>query len=519
MNTTHTIALSLAAGLALAGAAKSNAQDGTTSLTIYSTATPGAIPASVYRPVPPSMGGTGGYYNSYNPWAGRPLPGYAVIRQDRPVKLAAGKSTIQFTDVAALIDPTTVTFSSLTDPVGTRVLDQNYQFDLVSAQKMLERFVGQSINIDGQDVTLLASTGGSYLVREANGAIRFQQSAPTAVRFNKLPEGLMTKPTLTWDILAEKEGTHNARVAYQTEGITWWADYNLIWTDGKSANDGSLDLGAWVSILNQSGATYPDAKLKLVAGDVHRAPQPGEAQAGAMYAKNESRLAERDAGFQEKSFFEYHLYTLGRPTTIPENSTKQIELFDAARAVPTEKVLVYYGLDEQFRYGFWGSPMNDRNFGSSSNKKVDTYLRFKNAKENGLGIPLPSGRIRVSKLDPADGSLEFIGEDVIDHTPQGEEVLVKMGSAFDVVGERIQTDFSWNDAKNEMFDTYEIKIRNRKKEPVTVIVKENLFRWTNWEIVKKSTDFQKIDARTIHFPIRAEPDKEVTIRYTVRYWW
>lgn len=520
MNTIHSITLTLAAGLALAGAAlaQNDAQSNATSLTIYSTATPGAIPASLYRPVPPSMGGN--YYNAYNPWAGRPLPGYAVIRQDRPVTLAAGKSTIQFTDVAALIDPTTVTFTSLTDPVGTRVLDQNYQFDLVSAQKMLERFVGQPINIDGQDVTLLASTGGSYLVREANGTIRFQQSAPTAVRFNKLPEGLMTKPTLTWDVLAEKEGTHNARVAYQTEGITWWADYNLIWTDGKSANNGTLDLGAWVSILNQSGATYPSAKLKLVAGDVHRAPQPG--QNGMMDQRMEmaakSRGNEVD-GFQEKSFFEYHLYTLGRPTSIPDNSTKQIELFDAARAVPTEKVLVYYGLDEQFRYSYWGSPMNDRNFGTSTNKKVDTYLRFKNTKENGLGIPLPSGRIRVSKLDPADASMEFIGEDVIDHTPQGEEVLVKMGSAFDVVGERIQTDFTWNDAKNEMFDTYEIKIRNRKKEPVTVIVKENLFRWTNWEIVKKSTDFQKIDARTIHFPIRAEPDKEVTIRYTVRYWW
>ncbi len=517
MNTTHSITMSLAAGLALACSATARAQDNATSLTIYSTATPGAIPASLYRPVPPSMGGN--YYNAYNPWAGRPLPGYAVIRQDRPVNLAAGKSTIQFTDVAALIDPTTVTFTSLTDPAGTRVLDQNYQFDLVSAQKMLERFVGEQINIDGQDVTLLASTGGSYLVREASGAIKFQQSAPTAVRFNKLPEGLMTKPTLTWDVLAQKEGTHNTRVAYQTEGITWWADYNLIWTDGKSANDGTLDLGAWVSILNQSGATYPNAKLKLVAGDVHRAPQPGQA-AQLGYARNEAaKSAEYDAGFQEKSFFEYHLYTLGRPTTIPENSTKQIELFDAARGVPTEKVLVYYGLDEQFRYSYWGSPMNDRNFGTSSNKKVDTYLRFKNAKENGLGIPLPSGRIRVSKLDAADGSLEFIGEDVIDHTPQGEEVLVKMGSAFDVVGERVQTDFSWNDGKQEMFDTYEIKVRNRKKEPVSVIVKENLFRWTNWEIVKKTTDFQKIDARTIHFPIRVEPDKEVVIRYTVRYWW
>jgi hypothetical protein len=512
----HSRFLASAVGLALAASA--SAQDQSTSLTIYSTVTPGAIPASVYRPVPPSMGGN--FYNAYNPWQGRPLPGYAVIRQDRPVTLKAGRGIVQFTDVAALIDPTTVSFTSLTDPAGTRVLDQNYQFDLVSAQKMIERFVGQQINIDGQDVTLLASTGGSYLVREADGKIRYQQSAPSAVRFNKLPEGLMTKPTLTWDVVAAKDGPHQTRVSYQTEGITWWADYNLIWSEGKSANDGTLDVGAWVSILNQSGATYENAKLKLVAGDVHRAPQPGQGGMREMRLEMAAKSGnEADLGFAEKSFFEYHLYTLGRPTSIPENSTKQIELFDAARGVPTEKVLVYYGLDEQFRHGFWGSPMNDRNFGISSNKKVDTYLRFKNDKTNGLGIPLPSGRIRVSKLDAADGSMEFIGEDVIDHTPQGEEVLVKMGSAFDVVGERVQTDFVWNDGKQELLETYEIKIRNRKKDAVNVIIKENLFRWTNWEIVKQSTDFQKIDARTIHFPIRVEPDKEMVVRYTARYWW
>jgi hypothetical protein len=298
--------------------------------------------------------------------------------------------------------------------------------------------------------------------------------------------------------------------------MTWWTDYNVTFAEGKDANSGVLDLGAWVSIINQSGATYRDARLKLIAGEVHRAPQPERVRMMKM-ARAAAPVSE-DAGFEEKAFFEYHLYTLGRPTTLPDNSTKQIELFAAARGVPCEKVMVYYGLQEGFR-GFFGSPMTDRDFGTQCNKKVDIYLKFKNDKQTGLGMPLPAGRIRVSKLDPADSSLEFIGEDAIGHTPKDEEVLIKMGTAFDVVGERKQVDYRVDAARRWMDETVEIKVRNHKEEAVRVIVKENLYRWVNWEIVEKTHDYEKADARTVHFPVTVAKDGEVVIRYKVHYTW
>ena len=185
--------------------------------------------------------------------------------------------------------------------------------------------------------------------------------------------------------------------------------------------------------------------------------------------------------------------------------------------MPADKVLVYYGLSGG--YGFFPNPVTDRGFGTQSNPKVDVYLRFKNVKENGLGVPLPSGRIRVNQIDPADGSLEFIGEDIIDHTPRDEEVLIQLGSAFDVVGERKQIDFRVDTARNWMEETIEIELRNRKDESVEVLVKENLFRWVNWEILEASHEWEKIDARTVHFPVQVDAGEEATMQYRVRYTW
>ena len=394
---------------------KGNATDSATAITIYSTATPGAVSPDQYR-------GRGGQ-----------APGYAVVRQERPVTLDKGKTTVRFTDVAALIDPTTVAFESLTDPKNTRVLEQNFQFDLVNTQKLMDKYLDQEITIEQQRgdkvesfTGTLLSTAGGLTLRGADGGVRvFNHTA--SVQFPKLPGGLLTKPTLVWDVVSQQPGTHRTRVAYQTNGVTWWTDYNLVYDDGKDANSCKLDVGAWVSIVNQSGASYPDAKLKLIAGDVHRAPASAAAPMAAKRARADYALEEKEAGFAEKTFFEYHLYTLGRPTTLPDNSTKQIELFPAARAVPCEKTLVYYGLAPGYR-GFSPNPITDRNYGLESNKKVDVYLGFKNSSEHSMGIPLPSGRIRVSKLDSADQSLEFVGEDTIDHTPKNEKVLIKMGS-------------------------------------------------------------------------------------------
>jgi len=475
-------------------------------LTIYSSTEPGALSAELYR------------------HGGRPqaVPGYAVVRHQRELALEQGRNVLRFSDVAALIDPTTVSFESLTDPGGTSVVEQNFQFDLVSTQKLLQRYVDRQISVDqvrGNGVksfsgTLLSTRGGVTLRREDGSIQLLPHNA--GIKLPELPGGLMTRPTLVWDIAAKRAGPHRARVSYQTTGITWWADYNLTYAQGASAAACKLDIGAWVSILNQSGASYQDARLKLVAGDVQRATRPGRTPR-AMAAKRAMAEEDRAAGFEQKAFFEYHLYTLGRPTTLPDNSTKQIELFPVARGVPCEKTLVYYGAVPA--YGFGPRPVTDRNFGTQTNRKVDVYLGFKNAKGNNMGRPLPAGRMRVSKLDPADATLEFIGEYAIDHTPEHEKVRVKLGSAFDVVGERRQMSFSVDTSRRQMTEEIEVKLRNHKKEAVTVIVKENLYRWINWTILEKTHPFEKQDARKVHFPLRVAAGGEAVLRYTVHYSW
>src|SRR6478735_3905955 len=252
------------AGVALSSAQAAGNAEEDTAVTIYSSAQPGAISPEYYRPLPgqgtPSAMG---------------VPGYALVRQERPVQLTAGRSQLRFTDVAALIDPTTVTFASLTDP-ATRVLEQNFQFDLVSTQKLLLKFIDKQITVDknvGNTVqqvtgTLLSATDG--IVLKGNDGSIYSLPAYASVKFPDLPGGLNTRPTLVWDINSPAGGNHKTRVTYQTGGVTWWADYNLIFNEGADANSGTLDLSAWVSIINQSGATYQDAKLKLIAGDVNR---------------------------------------------------------------------------------------------------------------------------------------------------------------------------------------------------------------------------------------------------------
>lgn len=507
----HWIRRSLLAltGTCVAGSALATSKDDV-AITIYSSAQPGAVRPEMYRPIP-GMG---------TPNA-MEVPGYAMVRNERDIELSEGRSTVKFTDVAALIDPTTVTFTSLSEP-RTRVLEQNFQFDLVSIDKLLLKYIDRPITVEravGNQAssvsgTLLSSVDG--LVLKANDGSIHALQGYSSVKFSELPGGLNTKPTLVWDIVSPRGGSQKSRVTYQTGGVTWWADYNLIFNEGKDANNGMLDLAAWVSIINQSGATFPDARLKLIAGDVHRAepvPAPAMMRAKVM----EMAAAADSAGFQEKAFFEFHLYTLGRRTTLPNNSTKQIELFDQAKQIPARRILVYYGMDTS-GWGY-GSLMTDRDLGVQSNKKVDVYLEFKNDKDYGLGVPLPAGRIRVSKLDSADSSLEFIGEDTIDHTPKDEQVRVKLGSAFDVVGERRQVNFSVDTKARWMEEEIEVKLRNHKEQPVEVIVKENLYRWTNWKIVSQTTPYTKEDARTIHFPVKVAKDGESVVRYKVRYTW
>ena len=483
------------------------APDELTALTIYSSQQAGALAADFYRPVP---GGT-------VPDAAS-VPGYAMIRQDRDIPLTAGRSTLRFNDVAGLIDPTTVTFTVPANP-AVRVLEQNFQFDLVSTSKLMLRYLDKSITVErsvGNETSTvtgtLLSAGDGLVLRGEDGSVH-ALNGYSAVKFPELPGGLITQPTLVWEVNSPVTGTQRARVTYQTGGITWWADYNVVFSEGHSANSGLLDLSAWVSIINQSGASYHDARLKLVAGDVNRVQPRAVRSINSPMAS--VAAGGRTEGFAEKAFDEFHLYTLGRATTLPNNSTKQIELFDQARQIPAKRLLIYDALGTPG----YGSPYTERDAGVAANTKVASFVEFRNDTASGLGVPLPAGRARVSRLDNADGSLEFIGEDAIGHTPKDETVRLKLGNAFDVVGERRQVDYAVDTRAHWVEEEIEIKLRNHKSQPIDVIVKEPLYRWSNWKLLSQSQDYQRDSAQQIHFNVTVPKDGESIVRYRVHYSW
>ncbi|MGD0651069.1 MAG: DUF4139 domain-containing protein [Verrucomicrobiia bacterium] len=442
---------------------------------------------------------------------------FGVVRERRKVNVAEKLGTIRFTDVAAQIDGTSVSFKSLTDP-GAKVLEQNYEYDLVSADKLLQKYIDKPITVltkDGSRYSgnLLSFDGNQLVIRQygEKGDLAMVQRGDNVkdIEFSALPEGLITKPTLVWKLTTEKTGEQLVEIAYQTAGINWQSDYNAV----LNAKDTALDLGGWVTINNQSGATYKDAKLKLIAGDVRRIQPP---QTMPMSGIARRGMVAGEGGFEEKAFFEYHLYTLGRPTTVANNQTKQIELLKTAD-VPVEKVYLYEGAP-QFRW--YGGLVTDAGYGSEGgNKKVNVIIEVKNSQDNHMGMPLPKGKVRLYKRDPADASLEFIGEDQIDHTPKDETVRLHIGDAFDIVGERKRTNFSTDSARHVMIESFEIRVRNHKDEAVEVLVKEPLYRWNNWEITESSHKWTKYDSSTIHFPVQVAKDGEQVITYTVRYTW
>jgi len=442
---------------------------------------------------------------------------FGVVREKRNVDVKEKTGTIRFIDVASQIDGTSVQFKSLTDPNAT-VLEQNYEYDLVSADKLLEKYVDKQIAVLTKDGSRYS---GSLLSFDANQLVIRQEGEKAEIvmvqrgdnvkdiQFGALPEGLITKPTLVWKLATEKVGQQLVEVAYQTAGINWQADYNAT----LNPNDTKLDLGGWVTINNQSGATYKEAKLKLIAGDVRRVQPP---QAFAMSGIRNRAMVAGEGGFEEKAFFEYHLYTLGRPATVAQNQTKQIELLKAAD-VPVKKIFLYDGAPQ---YRFYGGLNEDAGYGSEAgNKKVNVVVEVKNSKENNLGMALPKGKMRLYKRDEADGSLEFIGEDEIDHTPKDETVKLHIGDAFDIVGERKRTDYKIDAGRHVITESFEIRVRNHKTEAVEVLVKETLYRWNNWEIVESNQKWTKYDSNTIHFPVKVDKDGEQVITYTVRYTW
>ena len=496
------LAGAVAASLASLAAAAADAPD--YSLTVYSAAQPGQL----------STASLANY--------GANLPGYALVRDSRRMTLQQGTGELRFTDVAKRIDPTTVAFESLSDPAGTRVMEQNYQYDLVDNAKLLDRYIGQTISVtqvhgdktEQVSGKLLSALGGLILQRETGEVVTL--SGYSNIQFPALPGGLITRPTLVWKVNSKTGGTQDARVSYQTQGITWWSDYNV--TMREQGGNCAMDLAAWVTLVNQSGGTYPNAQLKLVAGEVNRAPAAAPAPAGIVMQKA-ARMArdEAEVGFTESGLSEYHLYTLGRRTDLPDNSTKQLELFPAVHDVTCRKQLVFTAAPVPWSY--WSGPIQDQGYAATSQGTVGSFLEFDNKEVNHLGVPLPAGRVRVNQANSADGALEFVGEDVIKHTPRNETLRIKLGNAFDIVGERKQTSFQIDTHAKTIDESFEVSVRNRKKEAATVVVREYLYRWSSWDVTAKNRDFVKRDAQTIDFPLDIAADGEAKVTYTVHYHW
>lgn len=449
----------------------------------------------------------------------------SLVREERTLSLVRGLSRALLPDIPSTIDGTSLHFLSLTDPTSVRVLEQNYQYDLVHPSKLLERYLGRSIEFVRVDpatdkeytVTgrLLSSgyTGQNQfgsMVAEINGKIEVNPAGRLVLP--ALPDGLILKPQLEWLVSTTREGSHKTEISYLAGGLTWSSDYVAL----LNAAETRLDLTGWVTLTNASGTTFPNAGLKLVAGDVNVVQ---EGFAGALRVQK-TMVAEADAEpqFTQSELFEYKLYTLQRRTDIRNNETKQVELV-TGKGVPAQKIFLYDGLASQWRY--WRNNPSYRtqsSFGQVSNPKVGVYVTFRNAEKAGLGIPLPKGKVRVYKRDQ-DGKEQFIGEDRIDHTPKDEELRLYLGNAFDIVGERAQKDFRSLAGGRIVEETIEIKVRNHKSEAVEVQVYEHPWRWSQWEMVQATGSWEKVDQTTIKFPLSIGKDQEKVVRYTLRYSW
>jgi len=421
-----------------------------------------------------------------------------LVKDVREVRLPVGLGEAQFMEVAALIDPTTVHLKSLTAPAGLKILEQNYEYDLLSSDKLLEKYVGKTVRLYQSDGTFhearLLSTAGP--VFEINGQIHLGYSGRMVLP--SLPENLVAKPTLVWLLRNQTPAAQRVEASYLTGGITWKADYVMVVDDSDSRSD----LTGWVTIDNKSGATYANAALKLVAGDVNRARDPRrEARLMDIAAKAASpREASRD--FAEEGFFEYHLYTLDGRTTLKNQQTKQLTLLSAAE-VPVTKRLMYYGAQDYYRNAY-GMPI--------SNQKVAVLLELKNTAEHRLGLPLPKGKVRVYKAD-SSGSQQFVGEDWIDHTPRNERVKIKLGDAFDVVGERTQKD--WRKLGPGLWEVeWEIALRNHKKQDQTITVIEPVPG--DWQVLHATHAFEKPEAHTLRFTIPVPKESAARVIYRVR---
>ena len=451
---------------------------------------------------------------------------FAVVRDTVPLELKSGVNEVRFANATAHLEPDSVI---LRDPLGKRalqILEQNYRNDPVSQELLLSLNEGKTIDfvnerlkenttireiIPGKIIRsgYVPGGGAEQPIIELYGRLQF--TLPGQPLFPSLGDDTILKPTLNWLLRADKPGKLDAEVSYVTEGFTWESDYNLV----APEKGDTVDLIGWITMNNQSGKTFENAKIKLMAGDVNKIQPPHRYDRMMKMANVPMALGMAEPVVSEKSFDEFHLYTLARATTLRDRETKQVE-FVRAESVKAPSIYVYDGAEAGYR--FYGGRNNDPGYGTQSNKKIWVMREFVNAETNHLGIALPKGKLRFYRRGD-DGQLEFTGENEIDHTPRNETIRVRTGNSFDLVGERKPTDFKTDRSDKWMTETFEIKLRNRKKEAVEIRVVEHLYRWNNWNITAKSDEFKKTDAQTIEFRVPVKPDEEKTITYTVHYSW
>ena len=415
-----------------------------------------------------------------------------VVKDLRLIDIASGISTIKLTDVAQHIDPTSVHIG-----IDGEVLEQNYQYDLVSIDKILKKYLDKNIQLINEkgellEGKLLTANSNQIVLQKPNGGLlMLPNTNKYQISVGNLPDGLITKPTLVWMVKADDSGKQDVEVSYQTSGMNWHAEYVVV----LNKDDTKLDLNSWVSVDNNSGATFKNAKLKLIAGDVNLVkPQYNNRQYKGNIAMTMDAVSSPQ--FEEKAFFEYHIYNLQRPTTLSNNETKQISLFDAENVEANKK---YY-----YKGGSY--------YGNNSKGKVAVIIEFENSKANNLSVPMPKGKVRVYKSD--GDAIEFIGEDLIDHTAKKEKVKLKIGEAFDITVKDVQTEH--NKISNRVYEQeYEVTIKNRKDKKIIVDVERSL--GLNWKIISSSLDFEKLNSQNILFKVPVKADGETVLKYKVRY--
>ena len=438
--------------------------------------------------------------------------GYAVVRETLPIDLKSGVNQVTFAGATAQVEADSVILRDIAGKAEFQILEQSYRNDPVSQSMLLSLFEGKTLEfvrhennkpdrvIVGKVVRSGFVPGGTYSIEpiiEVEGKLQF--SLPGSPIFPSLGSDNVLKPTLNWKLNSASSGKIDAEIAYLSNGFTWEASYNLV-AEEKSDD---LDIVGWVTMNNESGTTFAEAKIKLLAGDVNRAQPARPKMARAMVA-DAVGFSAAGAVVTEKSFDEFHLYTLGNPVTLRDKETKQVE-FVRATGVKAERIYIFEG-EGSYRRGV------------PSSGKVQVYREFKNSEANKLGIALPKGKVRFYSQD-GDRQLEFVGENQIDHTPKNETIRVLTGNSFDLVGERRLVSQTENNSERIATQTIEVKVRNRKKEPAEIRVVEHANRGGNWTLTSQSQPHAKKDATTFEFRVPLQPDEEKTVTYTIRYTW